>query len=113
MILLQSLEPDQTGKYTTRWQKCDTDKLLFGDTYRNLTRTKIRRELMAPRSAPRESARGTGANAKGDTDEKMQENWQDEQNQHRNGAQSFLAVAALNTSNNEPSSEEYGSNEED
>lgn len=113
MILLQSLEPDHTGKLITRWHKCDTDKLLFGDTYRNLTRTKIRRELMAPRSAPRESARGTGANAKGDTDEKMQENWQDGQIQHKSGAPSLSAAAVLNASNNEPSSEEYGSNEED
>ena len=33
------------GKYDNKWQKCDTDKILLGDTYRNLSRTKTKREI--------------------------------------------------------------------
>lgn len=36
MISLESFDYDSNNKKTTRWQKCDTDKLLFGETYYNL-----------------------------------------------------------------------------
>lgn len=45
LISLQSLDPDQGAKGTVRWQRCDTDKLLLGDTFRLLARTRLRREL--------------------------------------------------------------------
>ena len=45
LISLQSLDPDQGAKGTVRWQRCDTDKLLLGDTFRLLARARLRREL--------------------------------------------------------------------
>lgn len=45
LISLQSLDPDQGAKGTVRWQKCDTDKLLLGDTFRLLARVKMRQEI--------------------------------------------------------------------
>lgn len=48
MIQMECLEPDRAGKGVSKdptWQKCDTDKLLLFDTYRQLTRTRLWREL--------------------------------------------------------------------
>lgn len=63
MISLQSQEPD-AARCATRWQKCDTDKLVLEEVYQQLARARIRRELLEPRTAPRTGgARARGANA--------------------------------------------------
>jgi hypothetical protein len=49
MVSLESFDLDNTGKKSTRWQKCDTDKLLFGETYFNLQRTQARKEILIQR----------------------------------------------------------------
>jgi hypothetical protein len=53
MVSLESCELDTNGKRTTRWQKCDTDKLLFGDTFFKLQRTQIRKEILVQRQQQR------------------------------------------------------------
>lgn len=74
MISLQCLEPDHAAKGTVRWQRCDTDKLLLGDTYRLLARTRQRRELYEQRQAQRaEAARTTAGLGRADADEDMED----------------------------------------
>jgi hypothetical protein len=51
------------GKYQTRWQKCDTDKIYLGETYMNLSRTRTKRDiyekkLNPPQRKERQSAGG-------------------------------------------------------
>lgn len=40
------------GKLDNKWQKCDTDKILLGDTYVNLSRTRTKRDLYEKRLNP-------------------------------------------------------------
>jgi hypothetical protein len=49
MVSLESFDCDSNNKKTTRWQKCDTDKLLFGETYFNLQRSQVRKEILIQR----------------------------------------------------------------
>jgi hypothetical protein len=74
LISLQSLDPDQAAKGTVRWQRCDTDKLLLGDTFRLLARTRLRRELHDSRLAQRaEQVRSAAGLGRADADEDMDE----------------------------------------
>lgn len=65
MISLQSQEQDGLARGNTRWQKCDTDKLVLEEVYLQLARNRIRRELLEPRAPARTGgARGRGAAAR-------------------------------------------------
>lgn len=75
MVSLQSVHADQMGKYQTRWQKCDTDKVYLGDTYMNLSKTRVRRDiyekkLNPPQRKEREGA-ATDPPARAEADEQM------------------------------------------
>lgn len=94
MVSLESFDLDGSNKKTTRWQKCDTDKLLFGDTYFNLQRTQARKEILVQRQQQR------AAGYQQRPDESMQQ----DQYQRQHGT-------STNTANNDLS--EYGSSEED
>ena len=94
MVSLSPLHGDASTKGTIRWQKCDTDKLLFGDTYFNLQRTQARKEILVQRQQQR------AAGYQQRPDESMQQ----DQYQRQHGT-------STNTANNDLS--EYGSSEED
>lgn len=49
MVSLHPLAPEHAAKGQLRWQKCDTDKLLLGNVYRQLSRTRLRQELLEQR----------------------------------------------------------------
>lgn len=58
MVSLHVLEPDSMARGQTRWQRCDTDKLVLEEVHQQLARTRIRRALLRePRTAPRGGAR--------------------------------------------------------
>ena len=78
MVSLQSVMPDQMGKYQTKWQKCDTDKIYLGDTYMNLSKTKTKRELYEkklnphPKKENQRHAAGGDPQSRPEADENMQ-----------------------------------------
>lgn len=75
LVSLVSAHPDQMGKYENRWQKCDTDKILLGDTYVNLSRTRTKRDLYEKRLNPPQRKERHGAasdpQSRADGDENM------------------------------------------
>jgi len=73
MVSLQCLAPDHAAKGQLRWQACATDKLLLGDTYRQLSRTRVRQELLEQRQASQAARAQAAAAARAEADEDMPE----------------------------------------
>jgi hypothetical protein len=71
MISLQCVSNERLNML--RWQACATDKLLLGDVYEALSRTKLRKQLLEERQAAQAARAQAAAAARAEADEDMED----------------------------------------
>jgi len=118
MLALQPLQPDQGTKgFSTRWQGCDTGKLLLGDAYRQLSRTRLQTELLEQRQAQQAARAAAAAAARADPDEDMLDDRAGARTHQRPAGQGSQGAAreahATSSQNPDGSSNEYDSSEDE
>ena len=101
MISIDSLE-DRENRKRMHWQKCDTDKLIYGNVFFSLDRSKIRKEILIARRQNR-MAQSEQQNAHA---YRMEDDQMADQQQHQNSTRNAQG------GNNQDLSE-YGSSEEE